>query len=407
MTWLRLFPLTCLGAALMAAACGGTANAPAGSASGGGPTSAAAASAPTTGSLPASGFNSELVKSLVAKANQEGSVSIETVDSVLPASDNVKKAFLQYFQPLGLKVDVQFGGGPQPAAWTNTQTAIETGAAPQFDLLLGNGTPQVFPYLKVTAPIENWQELVKAVNPNASSGKSKIEDFSPAPFTGRALLFVDYYSILAYNTKVAKDSLPSKQADLADPKYKGRFVVSPFSTDSLLKLTVAYGKDKALELVKGIGANAAGVKANAAGIQDILAGTIDFQGDQVENVLTQKALNPNVPLDYKWFTDATPFDQQFYAVPLKAKHPAAATLFALWSTTDDARASYLPTRIWLNLTTGHNPADDAARKTLDEVKPKVVNMTSAEGLPILQWLQDTPEGKAYADEFTKALTKRN
>ena len=89
-------------------------------------------------------------------------------------------------------------------------------------------------------------------------------------------------------------------------------------------------------------------------------------------------MNAGVPLDYKWFTDITPVEQQFYAVPLRSKHPAAATLFALWSTTDAARASYAPTRIWLNLSTGHTENDEAVKKTLDHVKPEVVSLTSAE-----------------------------
>ncbi|HTE85683.1 MAG TPA: hypothetical protein VK821_13215 [Dehalococcoidia bacterium] len=352
-------------------------------------------------------MNSELLKGLIAKANQEGSLSVETVDSVLPASESVKKAFLQYFQPMGLKLDVQFAGGPsQTAAWENAQTAINSGSAPQFDLLLGNGAPQVYPFLSITAPIDNWQALLKVVNPDAASGQSKVEDYSPAPFTGQALLFCDYYSVLAYSTQVSTDSLPSKLSDLADPKYNGRFVVSAYSTDSLFKLVVVYGKDKALEIAEGIGANEAGVEASAAGIQDILARSIDFEWEPIDNVLTQKALNADVPLDYKWFTDVTPFEQQFYAVPLESKHPAAATLFALWSTTDVARTSYVPTRIWLNLSTGHTANDEAVKKTLDDLKPEVVSLTSTEGLPTLKFL-DTAEGKAYSDAFSQALTKRN
>ena len=92
------------------------------------------------------------------------------------------------------------------------------------------------------------------MNPDAANGLSKVEDYSPAPFTGQALLFCDYYSVLTYSTQVSTDSLPSKLADLADPKYKGRFVVTTYSSDSLYKLVVAYGKDNALEIAQGIAA---------------------------------------------------------------------------------------------------------------------------------------------------------
>jgi ABC-type Fe3+ transport system substrate-binding protein len=351
-------------------------------------------------------MNSELLKGLIAQANQEGSVSVETVDSALPASDSVKQAFLQYFRPLGLNVDVQFVGGFQTPDWENAQTAINSGSAPQIDLLLGNATPQVYPFLSITAPIDNWQELLNAVNPDAASGRSNMEDYSPAPFTGQALLFCDYYDALVYSTQVNPDSLPSNLSDLADPKYEGRLAVPAYAFYKLIPLVLVYGRDEALQMAKGIGANAAGVESSPSGIPDILARSIDFQVEAVDNLISQKASNANVPLDYRWFTDVTKFEQQFYAVPLNSKHPAAATLFALWSTTDVARISYAPNHIWLNLHTGHTANDEAAKKTLENANTTVVSLTSPEGLPTLLFL-DTAEGQAYFDAFNDALTKPN
>jgi hypothetical protein len=167
-----------------------------------------------------------------------------------------------------------------------------------------------------------------------------------------------------------------------------------------------YGPDEALEMAKAIGANATGVESGPSGIPDILAGNIDFQVDAVDNLITQKASNAGIPLDYRWFTDVTKFEQQFYAVPLNSKHPAAATLFALWSTTDAARMSYAPTHVWLNLHTGHTANDEAVRKTLENANIPVVSLTSTESLPILQFL-NTAEGQAYTAAFNDALTKPN
>jgi ABC-type Fe3+ transport system substrate-binding protein len=353
--------------------------------------------------LPAAAMNSELLKGLIAQANQEGSVSVETVDSALPAADSVKQAFLQYFRPLGLNVDVQFAGGSQTPDWESAQTAINSGGAPQIDLLLGNATPQVYPFLSITAPIENWQELLKAVNPDAAGGRSNIEDYSPAPFTGQALLFCDYYDALVYSTQVNPDSLPSNLSDFADPKYNGRLAVPAYGFYKFIPLLLVYGKDEALQMAKGIGANAAGVESSPSGIPDILAGSIDFQVDAIDNLITQRALNADIPLDYRWFTDVTKFEQQFYTVPLNSAHPAAATLFALWSTTDAARMSYAPTHVWLNLHTGHTTNDEAVKKTLENVNTAIVSLTSTESLPTLRFL-NTAEGQAYSDTFNHALT---
>jgi ABC-type Fe3+ transport system substrate-binding protein len=355
--------------------------------------------------LPAAAINSELLKGLIAQANQEGSVSVETLPVALPASDSVKNAFLQYFKPMGLGIDVQFAAEPsQTTVWANAQDAINRGSAPQFDLLLGNGAAQVYPFESITTPIDNWQELLQVVNPDAASGRSKVEDYSPAPFTGQALLFCDYYSVLVYSTQVSTDSLPNKLSDLADPQYKGRYVVAPYSSDSLLKLAVVYGNETALELAQGIGANEAGVESIPAGIQDILARRTDFQVVPLDTLLTEKALNADVPLDYRWFTDITPLEQQFYAVPQNSAHPAAATLFALWATTDAARTSFAPDTIWLNLSTGHTANDEAVMQTLNEAQTEILSLTSTEGLPTLRFL-NTPQGKAYSDALNRALTQ--
>jgi hypothetical protein len=240
-------------------------------------------------------MNSELLKGLIAQANQEGSVTVETVDSALPAADSVRQVFLQYFQPMGLKLDVRFAGGSQTPAWKNAQDAINRGSSPQLDLLLGTSTAQVYPFLSITASIDNWQALLKVVNPDAASGRSNVADYSPAPFTGQALLFCDYYTVLAYSTQVSTDSLPSRLLDMADPKYKNRFDVEPYSSEDFTRVAVVYGKDETLEIANGIGANAAGVEPGAPGIQDILAGNFDFEAEPLDNVLTQKALNPDLP----------------------------------------------------------------------------------------------------------------
>jgi hypothetical protein len=247
-----------MGLAFFTAAGVGAANTP--PAGSGSPASGAAALSPSwsagrtptadgmvSSGLPATAMNSELLKGLIAQANQEGSLSVETVFSVLPASNSVKNAFLEYFQPMGLSLDVRFAGGSQTTDWKNAQDAINGGSAPQFDLLLGNGATQVYPFLSITAPIDDWQALLTVVNPDAARGRSSVVDYSPAPFTGQALLFSDYYTVLAYSSQVDTYRLPSKLADLADPKYKDRFVVSAFATDALYKLAVIYGKDEALE----------------------------------------------------------------------------------------------------------------------------------------------------------------
>jgi len=408
------------GGSLLLAACGGSSQTAAPASSAAAATSGAAAgSSGASGSslagqpqasagaaLPPGAANSDLVKSLIARANQEGSLAVETVDSSMPAAGTIKSGFIQAFQPLGLHIDVQVGAGQQPAVWANAQAAISTGVAPQYDAMLGP-ISEVYPYFKenLLQPIDNWQELVTAVNPSAANGTVKIDNYSPAPLAGKALLFNELYKVMIYNSTVSQDKLPTSYADMTNPKFKGRFYVPPWSGAYDYGI-FAYPKDKWLEMAKQIGQNAADVQTYPAGIQKILAGNADFQQDNLDDYFTQKALSANSPVAYGWFNDITAIDLQFYVVPVKAKHSAAATLFAAWATTDAARANWSPSYVAVNLRTGHLPQDEAVRKSLDAAKPKIGGvLDSPDGLATLDWLS-TPAGQAYEKALVQGLTKR-
>jgi ABC-type Fe3+ transport system substrate-binding protein len=393
-----------LGTSLFLAACGGGGQA-APASSGAAPAGSTAAQA-SGAAAPASAATSQVVKDLIAKANQEGSLAVETVDSSMPSADHIKSGFQQFFQPLGLKIDMQVGAGQQPAVWGQAQTAMATGTATQFDAMLGP-ISEAYPYYKdnLLLTIDNWQEVVKAVNPAAANGSVKIDDFSPAPITGKALLFNELYKVMLYNSNLSKDKLPKGYADMPDPKFKGRFVVPPWGGSYDFGI-LAYPKDKWLDLARQIGQSAASVQTYPAGIQQILSGSVDFQQDNLDDYFTQKALSPNAPVAYGWFNDLTAIDEQFYVIPAKAKHPAAATLFAAWATTDAARATWGPNYMAVNLRTGHLPQDEEVRKSLDAAKPKVSSFfADKDSLGQLDWLLTT-DGQAYDKQLLQVVTRR-
>jgi ABC-type Fe3+ transport system substrate-binding protein len=373
------------------------------------PTTGGASAAPASAQTPALTPERErLLRDLIARANQEGSLEAEIVDSAMPATAAIRDAFVSRFAPLGLNIQVNLGAANQPTVWAAAQAAIASGGVPQYDAMLGRDDSEVLPSLKrgMLQPIENWQELLAAIDPAVADGTVKPEDRSAEPFTGSALVFDDRLKILLYNPEmIAKDQLPKTYLDLADARYKGQFVVPPWAT-SYSNGAYVYGKDRWLETITAIGQNAAGVATYTAGAQQMLAKQVAFQQANQGEYYTQHALGPNVPVDYAWFTDFTGWASQYYVVPVRAKHPAAATLFALFMTTDQGRAAWAPAYVAINIRGGHLPVDEQTRQAIADSKTKLVDwFGTPEARSMLEWL-DTPEGEAYLDRMNRALTRR-
>ncbi|HEY7065682.1 MAG TPA: extracellular solute-binding protein [Chloroflexota bacterium] len=349
-----------------------------------------------------------LLRDLVARANQEGTVDVEVVDTAMPAATALRDAFLGHLAPYGLNVTVNIGAGQQPQILASAQATIAAGGAPQYDALVAQDAGEVLPFLRRghLQPIEDWQELLAAVDPAVADGTVRPEERSPEPFTGYSLLFDDRLKVMLYNTDlITKDQLPKTYLDLADPRYKGQFLVPPWPT-SYANGVLVYGKDKWLDTLAAIGQNAGGVATYGAGAQQILARQVAFQQDNLGDYFTQQALGPNVPVDYALFHDFTSVTSQHYMIPLHAKHPAAAKLFALYMTTDEARAALAPAYTAVNVRSGRLPVDDQVRQAITDSHTKLVDWFSTpEARSLLDWL-DTSEGQDYQDRMTKALSRR-
>ena len=391
-----------LAALMLVMGCGAPAAAPA-------PTGGASAAAAPRAQAPAlTPEREKLLRELVARANQEGTVEAEVNDTAMPAAGAIKDAFLSRFAPYGLNIAVNIGAGQQPMIWGNAQSAIAAGGSPQYDAMLGQDDSEVLPRLKdgMLQPIENWQELLAAVDPAVADGSVKLDERSPEPFAGYGFHFDDRLKIMLFNPEVMpRDQLPKTYVEMADPRYKGQFIVPPWATAYGTGVLV-YGQERWLETVGGIGQNAAGVGTYSQGAQQMLARQIAFQQDNLGDYFTQKSLGSNVPIDFAWFSDFTGLNSQYYVVPQRAKHPAAGTLWALFMATDAGRASWAPAYTAINVRSGRLPIDEQMRQGMAEAKTKIADFfTTPEGRTMVEWLA-TPEGEAYIDRMTKALSRR-
>jgi ABC-type Fe3+ transport system substrate-binding protein len=372
------------------------------------PTDAGAAAAPKAQAPAITPEREKLLRDLVARANQEGTLDAQVNDTAMPAAETLRNAFRQRFAPYGLNVTVNIGAGQQPAIMANAQAMIAAGSPPQYDVLLGQDAGEILPFLRrgYLQPIADWQELMAAIDPAVADGSVKADERSPDPFTGYGFVFDDRLKIMLFNPDlITRDQLPKTYLDLAEPRYKGQFLVPPWPT-SYANGVMVYGKDRWLDALTGIGQNASGVATYGAGAQQILARQVAFQQDNLGGYFTQKALGATVPVDFAWFQDFTSLTSQHYTIPLYSRHPAAATLWTLFMTTDEARAALAPAYVAVNIRNGRLPLDDEMRKSLVDSKTKIVDwFTTAEARAMLDWL-DTPEGLEYQEKMTKALSRR-
>src|SRR5581483_6937520 len=240
--------LTLATSALLLAGCGGAAS----------PASTDQSGAAAPASTSASAAKSVSLDQLIAQAKQEGELDTATTTEQSSRVPELKDAFLKRF---GLSINVNIALGDQTGKFAKMQTTLDAGGRPEFDTLTGSEEDIIQMAGKgYLQPIDNWQELLKAVNSQVRDGTVKAEDVSPAPFTGSSFIWSTRSKALMYNTKViSEDQLPGKTTDLADPKYKGKFTVPPWTDTWELGIQTYTDKDAWLKTLDAIGKNAAGV----------------------------------------------------------------------------------------------------------------------------------------------------
>jgi len=344
------------------------------------------------------------LKDLVGRAQKEGALVAHLTSSAAEESGELKAAFLKRF---GLKIKMKISWGNESTEFRKAEIAMRAKGAPQFDVMYGeDGNNLNFINKGLLKKIDHWQALLAEIDPKVRGGKIKPEQVSPEPFMGKSFLFVHRLKVLLYNPRlVSEDQLPQTYADFAKSKNKGIFAVGPWSTPWEMGILV-YPKDKWLKVVDGAGANAAGVMHYSRSLERILAGDLSFAPSNSGYYWAIKARDPKAPLGFKFFKDVTFMNRVFYNVPARSRRPAAATLFALWMTTDEARAVLKPTYYAENLEVGGNEVDIKLRKLLKESGSKVVNwFNTAESREKLKWLT-SDEGKKYSRAVSRALTQR-
>jgi len=351
------------------------------------------------------GDGKALLDKLIAQAKQEGELNTATTTEQASRVPQMKEAFLKRF---GLNITVNVALGDQTGKFAKMITTLDAGGRPEFDTLTGSEEDLIQMQSKgYITNIDGSETLLPQVNSLVKDGTVKPEDVSPPPFTGSAFLWSTRTKGILYNTKqIQADQVPKATVDLGDPRFKGKFAVPPWTDIWEAGIQVHTDKAAWLQTLDQIGKNAAAVIDFSPGLSRLLLGEFAFMPMNTYYYWDVKAKDPQAPLGLSWFTDFTPYSKVMYIVPKGSKHPAAATLWALWMSSPESEAAWQPAAHEENIAFGQSDQDKLARQSLAASGSKVVSWyDNQDTIEQLKWWS-TPEGKAYRAKIKEAVTQR-
>jgi ABC-type Fe3+ transport system substrate-binding protein len=347
---------------------------------------------------------SKSLDALIAEAQKEGGLRAQIIDTAGPEAGKIADAFSKRF---GLS-NIAIATENESTAFQKAETAIRTGSAPDFDVMVGEDG-NVFSFIKkgFLTKIDDWQAILTALNPNVGSGKVKPDQVSPEPFRGYGFLVATRDESIIYNSRLINASdLPKTHLDLANAKYKGKFNLPPWSTTFTLGMLI-YPRDSWVQSVDAIGKNAGAVLFPSVGLNRILQGDFAFAPMNYLYYATAKARDANVPLGASFFKDGIFTYRVLYGVPNRSKHPASGILFALWMTSDESRELMRPSLYQENVETGHTELDETVRASMKASGARVLGwFADAKAQSEFEWLTTTNDGSKYNQAIGQGLTQR-
>jgi ABC-type Fe3+ transport system substrate-binding protein len=345
----------------------------------------------------------ELLSELVQKANQERMLTAAVQSSwsrtMLPG---LVAAFKARFK---LQIDISTTPIAAAKQVPTEIAATKAGAPPTYDVMQGDDAETI----QLTGPggvrkIENWKELLAAINPDVAAGKVTPEQISRGPFEGQSLVFLSNIKVIVYNTgKVKLSDLPKTHTELADPKYKGRFVQPPWTSHwELSPQTLDEGsREKWLDVVRAAGKNS-NVLTEVEGVQRVALGQYDFALAQDTYLRQTLAKDPQIPVASTFFNDYNEINGLYYSVRTNTRSPAAAALWALWMTTPEAQGIWQPSNMSFQ-PYGSSDIDKAEREAVKTRGAPVLGyLDNDKTIALLKW-QQTPDGAKYLAAMARAI----
>ncbi|MBI2357685.1 MAG: ABC transporter substrate-binding protein [Deltaproteobacteria bacterium] len=358
--------------------------------------SALAADAPAKGK--------PLLDEVVRKARQEGEL-VATISSswrktlIQPLTDAFRKR-------LGLDVKVTLANVESSQHFVMAIAETQAGAPPTYDVVQGTDSETMQLHgAGGTQRVENWEALLAEINPLVRSGKVRLDQIGQGPLRGQSFMFMANVKQLIYNTKlISEKDLPRTHAQLGDPKYKGKFSQPPWTTHWDIGLAALEKPDRNewLDVVRKAGKNGGAVLYESAGVQRVILGEFAFALAQDRYMRQIFAKDPKAPIGSRFFDDYNGLTGFYHSVRTRPRHPAAATLFALWMTTPEAQAIWQPSDLQA-VPYGDSKIDREFRLNIEKSKARVIGwLDNDKTLELLKWY-GTEEGRKYVEAMARAI----
>ncbi len=350
----------------------------------------------------------ETLSELTKKARQEGALNASVTSSTKPTT--AAKLAVAFQKRFGLDYDVIVTPLSDTRHFPKAAAATKAGIVPTYDVLSGSEKNIIqLMALGGVQKINGWKTLISEINPLVSSGKVQPAQISPEPFTGYAFQHMNRLKGIMYNTNlITKEELPKTHVDLGDPKYEGKWTQPPWATHWDIGRLVfpKLSEEDWLEIVRKAGKNAGAVQPDSAGTKRVILGEFAFGIINTHYFLKIKARDPRAPVGMTYFKDYNPVSAAYYVVRKDARHPAAATLFALWMETPEARAIWQPDTFETQFLWADGELERKIKQFLRESGGKVVYaLDSQKGIEFLKWI-GTAEGRKYRKAVGQAIRGR-
>jgi ABC-type Fe3+ transport system substrate-binding protein len=359
---------------------------------------------PAAQSAPAPSRGKQLLDELVRKANAEGELSVLMTVSwnhglAGPLAEGFKKRF-------GLTSNVTvspvLGTQHLPVAIAETRA----GTPPTYDAVYGDEA-EMMQLIGAggTIRVEDWEALLAEVNPGVGAGRVKPDQISQGPLAGRGFTFVGNVKQILYNPRLISEAeLPRRHTDLADPRYKDKFIQPPWTSHWEIAPAVLdnLNRDQWLDTVRAAGKNSAAVMPEGPAAERVVLGQYPFSLGQDTYIRMFRAKDPQAPLAARFFEDYNEYNALHYVVRAGTTRPAGATLWVLWMTTPDSSAIWQPTEYYAQRF-GESDIDKAQRQLIQESGAPVVGLLDTpRAVELLEWYQ-TADGRQYLDSMQKAI----
>ncbi len=345
---------------------------------------------------------------LIAQAKKEGSLNATTTSSL--AGKAAAKLIPAFKKRFGLDIEVTLSGVRCTSHYGRAAIATRAGGRPTYDSIEGSDLSNIqLMSVGGMQKIDDWKSLVAEINPLVRSGKVSPEQISPEPFAGIAFKYLQRLKGMIFNKKlISRSDLPETHADLADPKYKDIWTQPPWTSHWEVGTVAIPNMDREtwLQIVRKAGKNAGAVQSASKGVRRVLLGEYAFGLGNTYEVFGARAKDPSVPIDIAYFKDYNQTNSALYIVRKRARHPAAATLFAIWMGTPEAEAIWQKYRFVTQFTWGESELDRKVRRLIKESGAKVFDFLQDEkSRDFLRWY-GTKEGRKYGKALAGAIRGR-